>query len=447
MAYDGANPVVVGYATKKDHYDVVMNNTVFLYNALTGAGDLGATWIVSSSRAVHFSDDTNVAHGMTAIVPTGVYGRLAQLSAGGGGVGGFNINGFTDADGVALNMSGVNGATSPAIASVAFNAYKKSGTSVTTLATTEKGFQFTNGGTIMTTIYGDGTFQWRDGAVAHGMTAIFPTDVWGEIRINSTTNGGMRLRGATDDDNIVIYQVGFSGAASSPTTTPIFVMDGYLKSGTSVTTLAGTNPLLALRNGGTNCCTVDASGKVALIGGGNTTTIDPSGAAVTFSTASGGSSILLTGVTSGDYAFSVAGTTYLTIKSAGGISNINSGFEPAADNTYSLGRNGVRWVAVWAVNGTIQTSDAREKNNVRDVPYGLAEVLALRPVAFTWKKDDEASLGFIAQEVWPLLPETCRPPATDKELWGMQYDRFVPVLVRAVQELAAKVHALEHVAR
>ncbi len=56
--------------------------------------------------------------------------------------------------------------------------------------------------------------------------------------------------------------------------------------------------------------------------------------------------------------------------------------EPEADGTQSLGGASNRWNAVWAVNGTIQTSDARLTQSIVSIGYGLADLMRLRPVTF-----------------------------------------------------------------
>lgn len=57
---------------------------------------------------------------------------------------------------------------------------------------------------------------------------------------------------------------------------------------------------------------------------------------------------------------------------------------PGTDNANTCGTSGLRWSAVWAANGTIQTSDGRDKVAVRASPLGLSFIEALRPVAYRW---------------------------------------------------------------
>jgi hypothetical protein len=83
------------------------------------------------------------------------------------------------------------------------------------------------------------------------------------------------------------------------------------------------------------------------------------------------------------------------------------------------------------VNGTIQTSDIRMKTNIKNLKYGLSEVLKFRPVSYTWKSDaNSKKIGLIAQEVQDVVPEV----VTDGEYLGMNYAELVPVLIKAIQE-------------
>jgi hypothetical protein len=120
---------------------------------------------------------------------------------------------------------------------------------------------------------------------------------------------------------------------------------------------------------------------------------------------------------------------------------INGSITPNVDNAFTDGNATYKWSAVYATNGTIQTSDARLKENVNNLSYGLADILKLRPVSFTWiaQPQQGTKLGFIAQEVQPILPETVNVGDDANHTLGLTYTEFVPIIVRAIQQLATTV--------
>ena len=92
-------------------------------------------------------------------------------------------------------------------------------------------------------------------------------------------------------------------------------------------------------------------------------------------------------------------------------------------------------------NGSFNaSSDARLKRDVANIGYGLAEVLQLRPVNFRYTHNNDPQIGFIAQEVQSVVPETVSTAETG--FLGMNYSGLAPVLVRAIQELSARVDRL-----
>lgn len=49
----------------------------------------------------------------------------------------------------------------------------------------------------------------------------------------------------------------------------------------------------------------------------------------------------------------------------------------------------------------------------------------------------KADIGFIAQEVYNIIPEIVnRPTDEDSALWSMNYTKLIPVLVQSLQELS-----------
>jgi hypothetical protein len=87
------------------------------------------------------------------------------------------------------------------------------------------------------------------------------------------------------------------------------------------------------------------------------------------------------------------------------------------------------------------TSSARYKNNIRNSVYGLAAVMALKSRIFEYKDEPERTdVGLVAEEVIEVIPELV---ALNKENQpdAVHYDRFVSVLVKAIQELKAEFDA------
>lgn len=56
--------------------------------------------------------------------------------------------------------------------------------------------------------------------------------------------------------------------------------------------------------------------------------------------------------------------------------------DPSADDTYTMGKSGRRWSAIWSANGTIQTSDLRDKRDVATSDLGLDFIMALQPISY-----------------------------------------------------------------
>jgi hypothetical protein len=86
--------------------------------------------------------------------------------------------------------------------------------------------------------------------------------------------------------------------------------------------------------------------------------------------------------------------------------------------------------------GTYHSSDSRLKDQVQDVGYGVREVLRLRPVSYRWKDAalGQPTLGLIAQEVQPVLPELVARGTDEAGLLSLNYTGLIPVLVKAIQE-------------
>jgi hypothetical protein len=119
---------------------------------------------------------------------------------------------------------------------------------------------------------------------------------------------------------------------------------------------------------------------------------------------------------------------------------------------------------IFAQNTTVQSlSDVRLKENISDAAEGLAVITALRPVRYDWKagygNDRKNQLGFVAQEMEAVFPEAVSVWEMDEPTGEVDEDgkpitekvdyktvgpgALIPVLVKAIQELEARIATLE----
>lgn len=149
---------------------------------------------------------------------------------------------------------------------------------------------------------------------------------------------------------------------------------------------------------------------------------------------------------------------------------------PYYDNECSLGHQSYRWTEVWAVNGSIRTSDRKDKDILGELDIETAKRLILdsNPVEYMWKDGDHrrTRMGFIAQDTAEIcksmnknlalvtasykvdlsLEEKGNSPTKDylgetiddeQLVWGMAYDELIAPLVKMVQYQEKRITELE----
>jgi len=79
------------------------------------------------------------------------------------------------------------------------------------------------------------------------------------------------------------------------------------------------------------------------------------------------------------------------------------------------------------------SSSIRYKENVKDAPFGLDDVMKMRPVTFKWKGRDENDLGLIAEEVAKINP--LFTTTKDGKIEGVKYAQLTAVLINAIKQL------------
>ena len=176
--------------------------------------------------------------------------------------------------------------------------------------------------------------------------------------------------------------------------------------------------------------------------------------------------------TGSGYFYTRAGSGWRTRQSS-------SEFRPYTDSAMTLGSSASRWVQLYADTATISTSDVNKKKDIVDTTLGLDFIKALRPVSYKWKKTDGGKdgvrdhQGFIAQEVKTILDAQSGTDASSQALWvdfsvtgeeeqlpdhddpekmvtypaptdqALRYEELIAPMVKAIQELEARVAAIE----
>lgn len=115
---------------------------------------------------------------------------------------------------------------------------------------------------------------------------------------------------------------------------------------------------------------------------------------------------------------------------------------------YNLQCNGT---GVWGAGAYTNGSDQRLKENITTLDNSLGLVNAMRPVTFTYKedysKDRAVQPGFIAQELQEVLSGKDYLDGivqAGPEYLNVAYQNLIPLLVKSIQELTARVEELEN---
>jgi hypothetical protein len=138
----------------------------------------------------------------------------------------------------------------------------------------------------------------------------------------------------------------------------------------------------------------------------------------------------------------------LTILKSGQTGIAIDNFETNSNgNIFQVG-DGSTGIIGYVDNGTgnwVAVSDERKKDNITDLTYGLNELMKLRPTSFNYKRNNEHTIGFLAQQVLPIIPEAVY--GTESEGYGMSYATLTPVIVKAIQEMNLNITSLSDMTR
>jgi hypothetical protein len=237
---------------------------------------------------------------------------------------------------------------------------------------------------------------------------------------------------------------GFTATGEGNTAVGYFA--GYdLTSGTQ-NTLVGKNAGQNITTGPSNTIVGVDAGQLVTTGQANTFIGHNAGASVTT-----GNSNVFIGASAGSGTPNITGQGIVLIGGGGGVnpSSASAQFEITLGNSFTT--------ALRCAQTTITSlSDARDKKDITDLRAGLEFVKGLRPVEFVWNdrnedgKRDVIDSGFLAQDLKAAQEDANMADAlklvyeSNPEKLEASYGRLIPVLVKAIQELTAKVELLEN---
>jgi len=91
------------------------------------------------------------------------------------------------------------------------------------------------------------------------------------------------------------------------------------------------------------------------------------------------------------------------------------------------------------------SSDVRLKENIQDADDAGSKVDAIQVRKFDWKVNgSHQDYGMIAQELQSVAPEAVTEGDTEEDMMGVDYSKLVPMLVKEIQSLRARVAQLEN---
>ena len=308
-----------------------------------------------------------------------------------------------------------------------------------------------------------------------------------------TAIGKNAMGGAISSADLTgVVAVGYNAASSAISATADYLVAighsaGYANTSGAKNTAIGYNTLLANQTGGYNTA-VGATALDACTGGENTAVGWDAGGAII-----GGTNNSCFGSNSGDV---ITTGTYNTCIGDGtdpGANDgtnqtvIGSGATGVGDNYAVIGDAATTRVyaaddvgaTLYAGSATVQTSDARIKEDIKDSSLGLGFINQLRAVEYkkrqpadydeslkkemNWYKNDrkprvldeldknKCRTGFIAQEVGEILSNMSYDNNNDiveidesNTQQMIAYSKLVPPLVKAIQELSAQVEELKN---
>jgi hypothetical protein len=134
-----------------------------------------------------------------------------------------------------------------------------------------------------------------------------------------------------------------------------------------------------------------------------------------------------------------------------GSSEVGLATRPSADHNYYAGfflnnaGTGVGNITVGSSTTAYNTSsDERLKENITDANDAGNKIDAIKVRQYDWKADgSHQDYGMIAQELMTVAPEAVSAPEDPEQMMGVDYSKLVPMMLKEIQSLRARISQLE----
>jgi hypothetical protein len=144
---------------------------------------------------------------------------------------------------------------------------------------------------------------------------------------------------------------------------------------------------------------------------------------------------------------------FTLLRQSDGIAAINNNHAASAGYVFtSFRRSGSEVGSVTQVGTTSisynTSSDRRLKDNIVPAPSASDDIDAIQIVSHDWKAapDEHVKYGVIAQDLYAVAPQAVTAGDDGEDIektWGVDYSKLVPMLIKEIQSLRARVAALE----
>jgi hypothetical protein len=236
--------------------------------------------------------------------------------------------------------------------------------------------------------------------------------------IGYTSAEGLILTGQGSTNDVTIKNDADADVIEIPTGTTNVTVAGTLGTGGAITSGAG----LVIANAGTigsasvtDAIIIDSAGRIQVNG---TAVVDVGRISVSFNSAD---------------------STGVSVKCL----NANGGTIMRYHNSSNASIGGI--TSDGSTTAFATSSDYRLKENVDYTWDATTRLKQLKPARFNFIADESNTLvdGFIAHEVSSIVPEAIIGEKDATEMQGIDQSKLVPLLVKTIQELEARIKTLE----